>query len=75
VADVDPDDGPLDEPPTVLVVGRLYVITLFVIDSSMFTVTAASSSVLIDDADLHKIEVAAIHVVDSHLIICVIYIT
>jgi hypothetical protein len=67
VADVDPDDGPFVNPPIELITGLSNVIILIVFESSILIVTSASSNVFKDDADLHFIVVAAIHMVVSHL--------
>jgi hypothetical protein len=67
VADVDPDDGPLVNPPVELMAGLSNVNSLLETASIVLTVTDASNNVFIDAVDLHLIVVADCHVVVSHL--------
>jgi hypothetical protein len=67
VADVDPDDGPLVNPPVELIEGLSNVNSLLETASIVLTVTDASNSVIIEAVDLHLIVVADSHVVVSHL--------
>ncbi len=69
MADVDPDDGPFDNPPIELIVG-LSNVMIFAIDvSSSPIVIPACCRVLTEAADLHFSVVAASHSVASHLMI------
>ena len=72
MADVDPDDGPLVNPPVELIAGLSNVISLLDIASIVLTVTDASNNVFSDAVDLHLIVVAECHVVVSHLKLYVI---
>ena len=67
MADVDPDDGPLVNPPVELMAGLSNVNSLLETASIVLTVTDASNNVFMDAVDLHLIVVAESHVVVSHL--------